>query len=342
MARMMPERDRQLEELRGRKKVFVGLAGFYQNLGDLAITRAQIAFVRAALPSYVVVPVASTATYRSSRSLSRAVEPDDVVTLIGGGNMGDLYESLEDARLHLVRLFSANPVVSFPQSWSFTETPQGMRALARSARTYARHPDLVLFARESASLAAMEAAFPDVRVRLAPDIVLSQRIAPNAEEREGVLVCLRDDQEGVLSDAARTRLMAELTGQGEPITILDTVGVPLEDCTADRYEATLDAFLAQVASHRMVVTDRLHCMIFCVVTGTPCVALPNTTGKIAGTYRDWLSEAPLVEFVSDPGPGQVLDAIWKLASSREGNRAAPDLSAQFGPLREALISAAHG
>lgn len=340
-ARLRPVTDVQIEALRGQRKVFVGLAGFYQNLGDLAITRAQIGFIKTVLPDHVVVPIASTATYRSANSLRRAIEPGDVATLIGGGNMGDLYGSLEDARLYLVRLFSAIPLVSFPQSWCFTETPQGRRALARSARAYRKHRDLVLFARESVSLASMRGALPGVRVELAPDIVLSHRIGHRAEPREGLLVCLRDDLEGVLDERSRSRLIEALTAAGEPITMLDTVWVTLEDCTPDRYEATIDDFLSLVQRHRVVVTDRLHCMIFCAITGTPCVVLPNNTGKITGTYRDWLASAPFLELVTDPRPGPVLEAIAKLATGAAKQEARPALSVEFQQLREALIHAAY-
>jgi pyruvyl transferase EpsI len=39
----------------------------------------------------------------------------------------------------------------------------------------------------------------------------------------------------------------------------------------------------------VVVTDRLHGMIFAAITGTPCVVLQNSNHKIESTHQTWLS-----------------------------------------------------
>ena len=38
----------------------------------------------------------------------------------------------------------------------------------------------------------------------------------------------------------------------------------------------------------MVITDRLHCMIFSAITSTPCIVIDNYTNKISGVYK-WIS-----------------------------------------------------
>lgn len=339
-ARFLPSRDLRLEALGGQPKVIVGLAGFYQNLGDLAITRAQLHFVRNVLPDHIVVPVSSTSTYQSAASLRQAVGPDDVITLIGGGNLGDLYQSLEDARLFLIRSFPRNPIVSFPQSWSFTDSTRGRAAVARSARSYSRHPNLTMFARDRNSLKVMREAFHDVNVKLAPDVALSlswnSRVAP----REGALVCMRRDGEGVLAHSLRERLISELSDRGLAVTVQDTVDVSAEACHEERFEATVDEFLADLARHRVVITDRLHCMIFCAVTGTPCVVLPSLTGKIASCYNDWLSPTPFIEYLQEGRLDSVVAAIDRVISVTEQERTRPELADAFRPLGAAIRRAA--
>lgn len=39
-------------------------------------------------------------------------------------------------------------------------------------------------------------------------------------------------------------------------------------------------------------------MIFSVITGTPCIALDNSTGKVGNLYNTWLKDSNVV-FVSD-------------------------------------------
>ena len=35
-------------------------------------------------------------------------------------------------------------------------------------------------------------------------------------------------------------------------------------------------------------------MIFSVITGTPCIALDNTTGKVGNLYRTWLCDSGII------------------------------------------------
>ena len=35
----------------------------------------------------------------------------------------------------------------------------------------------------------------------------------------------------------------------------------------------------------MIITDRLHCMLLCVLTKTPCIFYDNSTHKLSGTYE---------------------------------------------------------
>ncbi|MBQ7221650.1 MAG: polysaccharide pyruvyl transferase family protein [Synergistaceae bacterium] len=58
-----------------------------------------------------------------------------------------------------------------------------------------------------------------------------------------------------------------------------------------------DAFsetLRRVAGAELVVTDRLHGMLFAAITGTPCVAFDNKTGKVHSVY-EWIAGCEYVQ-----------------------------------------------
>ena len=57
--------------------------------------------------------------------------------------------------------------------------------------------------------------------------------------------------------------------------------------------------LKEFAECEIVVTDRLHGMIFSYITSTPCIALGNSTGKSLYSYEDWLSKSSNVSFVQE-------------------------------------------
>jgi pyruvyl transferase EpsI len=64
-------------------------------------------------------------------------------------------------------------------------------------------------------------------------------------------------------------------------------------------DTILDAKLDEFKQAALVVTDRLHGMVFAAITATPCIVLPNSYHKIKGLYDDWLTHLPYIRFASD-------------------------------------------
>ena len=150
------------------RKAYVFLAGFYQNLGDMAITYAQIKFIQQVVFNIEVIAVPANQTYTAVKVIKKYIKKDDLITIIGGGNMSDQYQSLEDARLHVVKSFPNNRIVSFPQTIEFISRNE----LRKSRRVYSSHKRLTLFAREPISYERAKGYFQSVEVEEVPDIVL--------------------------------------------------------------------------------------------------------------------------------------------------------------------------
>ena len=93
--------DRECNYCRGKQKIIVALAADSGNLGDIAITFAQEAFLRTCYPDYEIVDFPISSTFTRLKALKRIVTPDDIVTIVGGGNMGDLHYTIEDCRKDL-------------------------------------------------------------------------------------------------------------------------------------------------------------------------------------------------------------------------------------------------
>ncbi|OQJ72324.1 hypothetical protein BMS77_04385 [Leuconostoc pseudomesenteroides] len=49
----------------------------------------------------------------------------------------------------------------------------------------------------------------------------------------------------------------------------------------------------------LVITDRLHGLIFAFITGTPVVAFDNSTHKIKNSYFDWLFRFENVQYIDN-------------------------------------------
>lgn len=302
-----------------QKKIIVTLAADYGNLGDVAITYAQKKFLSDNFKDYKVITLPISATYSSLKSLKQRMTSSDIVTIVGGGNMGDMYEDIEEQRRFIIRKFKNNKIISFPQTIDFSNTKKGRASQKRSQKVYNSHKDLILFAREEKSFAKMKQLFK-AKVVLAPDIVLSLNETKKNQIRskKKVVICIRQDEESSLSHQDKKELYGILHDRYEVVEHRDThIGdVKLSDDEAKR---ALEDIWTSFRSADLVVTDRLHGMIFCAITNTPCIAINNSNGKVAGVYHKWVERNDYIRIISRTSPSAVKQLIAELGQRRRSN-----------------------
>jgi len=80
----------------------------------------------------------------------------------------------------------------------------------------------------------------------------------------------------------------------------------------------------------LVVTDRLHGMIFCAITGTPCIVINSKSPKIKGCF-EWLKHLEYIKFCDN------INDIPSIANTISGQTYAYD-NALFTKYFETLIS----
>ena len=269
------------------KKIIIMLAADYGNLGDIAIAYAQNKFLKDNFPDRTIVVVPISQTYRKIKSLKKKMNKDDIVTITGGGNMSDMYEDIEEQRRFVIKKFPNNRIISFPQTISFSHTEVGENELTKTQSIYNAHGNLTIFARERKSYKAMKRLFHKCRVLLAPDIVLYLNKLDQQKQRDTnkLIICLRDDEE-VASSAAR-RAVSDIIKRYPHVLSLDTV-INANKISPQKGRRELQWLWGQFASAGLVVTDRLHGMIFCAITNTPCIALNNSNRKVQGVFNEWI------------------------------------------------------
>ena len=297
----------------GKRRIFIFLAGFYQNLGDMAITYAQVEFLHELHPDAEIICVPSDQTYSSIKTIKKYVSLEDLITITGGGNMDDHYSSLENARLFVVKSFPNNKIVSFPQTICFSDSIQGQKKLEKSRRVYEHHNNIVIFAREKASFERARMCFRSTNIELCPDIVLSLKLTFQEKDRDGTGVCLRNDMESSISAESRYKLTQVFQKIHHSVDSIDTINVEKRDCQPDRYENTVMSFLNKIRGYQLILTDRLHCMIFCAITDTPCIAIDNSNHKISGVYSEWLKDINFIQFVQQSDLGIIGSTAMELS-----------------------------
>lgn len=333
---LSPSSDEELDRYRGRPKVVVALAADYGNLGDVAITYTQKIFLISCLPNHDIVDFPISSTFTRLKALKQVVTPDDVVTIVGGGNMGDLHYTIEDCRRFVIQSFPKNRIVSFPQTVDFSKTPSGRRELRKTIKVYRRHANLHLFARESISFDIMKTLFPDNHVYLVPDIVLSLNMSEPAWEREGIMLCMRKDNESSVSTDERSAFLQTLSS-ALPDAFQEDTHIGKVGLTVGQRGVELFKLLDCFKRAQVIVTDRLHGMIFSATTGTPCVVLPNKNHKIVSTYETWLQPLNFIRLQRDFNPLETIRAVEELRKLNKIQRQPWTLATQFETLKRVVI-----
>ncbi len=281
------------------KKIVLALAADYGNLGDVAITYAQRKFLEEKFPDYEVIEIPISETYKNMKSLKRVIGKDDVITIIGGGNFGNLYQEIEDMRQAFIKTFKKNTVVCFPQTIDFSEDKLGNKKLKKAKEVYKRNKKLVLFARENKSFNVMKKNFKLNNIYLAPDIVLSLNKKEPKLKRENITICFRNDNENKINKTRKQEIIDLLTLKYKELLYFKDTHVGKVSITENEREKYLSEIWNTFKKSKVVLTDRLHGMIFCVITGTPCIVFPNSNGKIESTYYTWLKNYKNIKLISE-------------------------------------------
>lgn len=319
------------------KKVFVALSANYGNIGDIGITIAQMQMIKDIYPDRKILEIPAINFYDYVELMKPIVNDDDIITLIGGGNMGNLYPLVEEYRRYIISNFPNNKMLSFPQSIDFNHGDNGAEELQKSVDIYGAHKNLTIFAREQLTYDVMKKNFKN-DVRLVPDIVLylKNKIELTGK-KENISLCFRDDDEKITQNDIIKDLTNLLTKNNfENISIAST---HLGDIIIKSYEKQqiFETLLNKFQKSKLVITDRLHGMIFSVITNTPCIAFDNSNKKISATYNTWLKGNSNVRLVQNYNEEEILNYVKELTSN--SNKALNDFEENFKPLLQKLKEA---
>lgn len=283
-----------IKSQKANKKIILLEMPTYTNLGDQAIAYAQREFFKKYFPDYGIIEVIGQYYGVYKRFIKKSLTQDDIIVSIGGGNFGDEYNSIEVRRKKSIKTFKDNRFFVFPQTIYYSDSKRGKEFLESMKEAIKENKNLTIFAREQMSFDFAKSNF-DVNVILAPDIVLSLDKQAPIESRNDTVLCLRNDVEKkvLLSERAIKHISDNSTNVIFTDTFL-TKSVPLS-----QWKDVLESKWQEFRKAKVVITDRLHGMIFSVITATPCIVLPNYNYKVESFYNTWLRDTDYVFFAND-------------------------------------------
>ena len=265
------------------------------NLGDHLIAQAEFKFLQDHFPTKHIIPITTADLFFSTRLALSTIKKQDIICLTGGGFLGSIYPAEEQRFLNIVKKYK-NKTILFPQTIFYEKSKQGKESLKRAAKIYQQHPNLYMIARDTSTFILMKEHLlykHKDRVLLTPDIALYLNSVQNSI-RNGVLLCMRNDQEKRINTKIQDYIVNCIRKEGEDITYTDTyVSYPIN---IHQQKEEVEKKIQEFRSAKLVITDRLHGMIYAAITGTPVIAFDNISNKISQVYSLWLSENPCISF----------------------------------------------
>lgn len=329
--------QRQLaSELRQKKKALLLGTAEHRNLGDAAITIAEQAILRRQFPDYYQVELSTYEQSDRYEFIQAIVNEDDIIFIHGGGNLGSIYPVEEALHRRIIADFPENKIVILPQTIHFSDDDNGRRELALSEQVYNAHPDLTIFARGQQSLAFAQAHFPHARSYLMPDAVLALH-RDYGFEREGILLCLRDDEEALLTSADRQRIADHVHTLG--MSVDTCTNMAEKDIAREARSAAVNAELRCFARKKLVITDRLHGVIFAAITGTPCIGLGIRNAKIEDHVVTFMQGITHLRYLGNDWMDRLPGALSDLLDHPKDDPASVDnLTQQLSTIRKVVMS----
>lgn len=298
----------------------------YPNVGDSAIWVGQVDYLS---ERYRRRPAVTTDLHSYSKEVLGAIRGLDTILITGGGGLGDIWKGTLDGKIRVLQDFPHTRVIQLPQTIHFIDPAR----LEDYRRAVARHPNFTLLVRDQPSF-DLATKVLDCEVRLCPDMALWLRLSRTIKPTREIVCLLRTDIEASGRNYQGKKIAVDdihvFDWLEEKAAFLIQAERRLTDTVVHhpRKLATLQPILSRVRDHvardrlrrgcgllsagKVVVTDRLHGHILCVLMGIPHVILDNSYGKVSSFHKSWTKNVDTAHFATSMD--EALDVARQLAA----------------------------
>lgn len=260
----------------------------HHNLGDHLIAENEILFLKEYCGFEKIIEIPTRVFQSNRKRLIKIYNKDIPIFITGGGWMGDVWPEDEKNLEDFIRSYSNHKIVIFPQTIYYNNKRDMLGAIKHTKSVFALAKDLTIMCRDEKSynIAKRFLVSDSTEVFLLPDMGLLKRNENNSKYTNIALYCFRNDREQIYEDKLYSELRKIIKESNLIIENTSTVldhAIPLWK-RSNELKKTKRKF----GSASVVITDRLHGMVFAVITGSKCIALDNKTHKVEGVYNAWL------------------------------------------------------
>ena len=278
----------------------------HPNVGDSSIWLGERAYLR---DRRVTVTYTCDINNYLKADLARALDDGGTILIHGGGNFGDLWPHHHAFRLRVMREWPGHRIIQLPQTMHFQRT----EVREETRRTIEAQGNFHFIARDRASYEAYR-QHVSAASSLAPDMALYLGNQPeHGVPSRDFFWLRRSDKESQGTTTAE--LVSGITTQDwlrdrESLRRLSESlrnwkrrwwSTRLEPALYDTFaRARLRRGYRMLRQGRVIITERLHGHILCLLAGMPNVLIDNNYGKNRGFYLTWSNGWPGTRFVSTP------------------------------------------
>ena len=279
-----------MEHTIGSKWIILGTP-IHDNLGDHLITQSEFSYLTSLCGKTNIFEVPTEMFLLYREQLRHCIKSEDIIFINGGGWMGTLWKNDEILMQEMILTFKKNKIIIFPQTIYYENGDSEYQTLLHKAQNvWQQAPSAFLCLRDQQSFDFASKALIGKKERcfLLPDIALIYpTTCKHVVRNNTILFCLRNDRELILSPQVKRELENYIKNMGQ--NFLYTSTLTKRVVTLDERQRLLTEKIDEFASARLVITDRLHGMIFSFLASTPCIAIDNKTHKVSGVYTTWLN-----------------------------------------------------
>ncbi len=275
----------QTERKSKQRIYYLGIPA-HANLGDLAQGMCIRKWLKKHYSDYQVIEIETNAlvnTHISALNLLKAdYKKGDFIVFQSGYTTTDLGGFADEMHRAVMETIPDAKMLMLPQTIFF----KSKENKDRTSKCYNSMKHMLFLARDAVSYDMAMQMFPDIPVKLYPDIVttlIGTKHFPSV--KKGILMCCRDDSEKLYSENEISALM-------ERLKEFDTISMTDTTKRGDRLEIVANAEkhiwteIEEYAKYRCIITDRYHGTIFSMIASTPVIVIKSNDHKVT-TGVNW-------------------------------------------------------
>ncbi len=281
------------------------------NIGDHAIYVAENKMLSELYPKKRIISIPTNIIERFAKIIHSNIKNQETIYITGGGFLGNLWMCEEDMVRKIIKIFSDKRIIIFPSTVFFTDDEYGRKELENSKIIYESHENLHLFLREKYSYNFVKNNFNLKNIYLVPDMVLYLKRFEHNNNNNTISICLRSDKEKIedYSETINKILKKYDFNINNTSTIINNNIIGFNKSKNCVYNK-----IKEFSNSKMIITDRLHGMVFAYLAKTPCIVVESKSYKLKGVY-EWIKSCNFIVFSNKSKIEENIDTLLSLKDS---------------------------